>query len=109
MINAESLSKIGLFAEPPPPKPKAVDDWSLFESRENFKLAELIFCETHISAANAGKLMAIVANLRHGEPPSRTMATSVIQLMLPTQETRCGRTQSCDIQVKSQTVKFPNG
>ena len=64
------LQKInGLFAEPPPPKPKAVDDWSPFKSREHFTLAELIFCDTHMSAANTSKLMAIVADFRQGEPP----------------------------------------
>ncbi|KAI0260473.1 hypothetical protein BGY98DRAFT_1118592, partial [Russula aff. rugulosa BPL654] len=64
------LQKInGLFAEPPPPKPKAVDDWSPSESREHFTLAELIFCDTRMSAANTSKLMAIVADFRQGEPP----------------------------------------
>ena len=35
---------------------------------KNFKLAELIFCETHISAVNTDKLMAIVVNLQYREP-----------------------------------------
>ena len=62
------LRKInGLFPEPLTPKPKAVDDWSPFESRDQFEMAEFLYCRTRMSAGNTDTLMAMVANIRQGE------------------------------------------
>src|SRR4030088_2904434 len=63
------LKKInGLFPEPPPPEPKTVDDWSPFENQDHFEMAEFIYYQTRMSAANTETLMAMVAKFRHGEP-----------------------------------------
>jgi hypothetical protein len=50
-----------------PPKPKAVDDWSPFESQVHFQMAEFLYCRARMSAANTDTLMELVAKLRDGE------------------------------------------
>ncbi len=55
------LQKIdGLFPKPPPPEPKAVDDWSPFESEDHFITAEFLYCQARMSAANIDTLMPLV-------------------------------------------------
>lgn len=57
----------GVFPEPPPPKLKAVDDWSPFESEYHFRLAELLYCKARMSVGNTNELMTIVASPQDGE------------------------------------------
>ncbi len=57
----------GVFPKPPPPKPKAVDDWSPFKSQCHFELAKFLYCEACMSAGHTNKLMALFAKSRDGE------------------------------------------
>ena len=56
-----------LFPEPPPPKLKAIDDWSPFESWAHFEMAEFIYCHTRMFTANIDKLITMLADLRDGK------------------------------------------
>jgi len=63
------LQKInGSFPEPPPPKPKAADDWSPFESRKHFEMAEFLYTRARMSAGNIDRLMTILTGTPNGEP-----------------------------------------
>ena len=53
-----------LFPEPPPPEPKAVDDWSPFKSQAHFEMAKFVYCHTYMSTANTDKLIIMLTNLR---------------------------------------------
>lgn len=59
------LRKIdGVYPEPLPPKPKAVDDWSPFESQDHFKMAEFLYCRVRMSGTDIDTLMSMVAEFR---------------------------------------------
>ncbi|KAF8809162.1 hypothetical protein BYT27DRAFT_7255031 [Phlegmacium glaucopus] len=54
---------------PPPPKPRAEDDYSPFMSRAEFELAEFLFVHEEMSAGKVDKLINILGALYDDTPP----------------------------------------
>lgn len=54
---------------PPPPKPRARDDYSPFMSRAEFELAEFLFVHEEMSAGKIDKLINILGALYDDAPP----------------------------------------